>query len=347
MARLIYTITAHDAGHELGDVLHHAAGMSRRGITHAKYREDGLLLDGVRVRTNTIVSAGQVASIALDDAADARAGCSVAAEAGISARSAVEGLFEDESLVVVDKPAGMVMYPGPGHAGDTLGNVVLANLAAAGRPSTLHPVHRLDGGTSGVVVFAGNAHVQHALQQALHTEDFVREYIALCEGVPGASDAPAIGDVGTLTCEDGEFVVDAPIARISYSPNVFAAVAPDDARGKHARTRFSVEESFEAETPAGSCRVSRLRLRLETGRTHQIRIHLALIGHPLLGDATYGAGPFAYLDATGAACTLVRPALHSSSVTFTHPLTHERLHIACSLPEDLATLATLAAAVTL
>ncbi len=206
----------------------------------------------------------------------------------------------------------------------------------SGRLATLHPVHRLDGGTSGAVVFAYNAHVQHTLQRALHTGAFAREYVAYCEGEPGGSGAACAFDNPALVCEDGEgdeFVVDAPIARISYGPNVFAAVSPDDPAGKPARTHFVVERTFAVDTPSGPRTVSRLRLRLETGRTHQIRIHLALIGHALIGDDTYGHGAFVYL--AGEESVLARPALHSARVSLVHPMTEERLTLNAPLPEDL------------
>ncbi|MBQ3387540.1 MAG: PriCT-2 domain-containing protein, partial [Eggerthellaceae bacterium] len=115
-------------------------------------------------------------------------------------------------------------------------------------------------------------------------------------------------------------------------------VPEDDPDGKAARTHFAVEATATIATPEGPRTVSRLRLRLDTGRTHQIRIHLALTGHPLLGDDTYGAGPFAYLSATGEARVLIRPALHSARIAFAHPITGEALEITSPLPEDLAAL---------
>ncbi len=336
MARLVYVMTPEDEGRLLGDVLRKRAGMSRKGLIHAKYRDDGILLDGVRTRTNMPVRAGQVASVVIEDEDDAREGCTVTAQASPEACAAVSILFEDDALAVVNKPAGMVMYPGPSHWEDTLGNVMLAHTVASGKNATLHPVHRLDGGTSGAVVFAYNAHVQHTLQKGLHTGAFRREYVAFCEGVPGVADT----ENPALTCEDECFTVDAPIARIAYAPSVFAAVSPEDPAGKNARTHFWVERSFWVETPEGSHEVSQLRLQLETGRTHQIRIHMALIGHPLLGDDAYGNGVFTYRGAaTNEWQTLARPALHSAKVQLTHPLTGEAVAIEAPLPEDLAALA--------
>ena len=342
MPRLTYTIAEEDAGRLLGDVIRRRLGLSRRGITHAKYLEDGILLDGVRTRTNMVVQAGQVVDVALADAEGAAEECVVEAAASPEATAQVGILFEDEALVVADKPAGMVMYPGPSHAGDTLANVLLARARAAGHGGLIHPVHRLDAGTSGAVVFAYTGHAQHRLSLALHTEGFQREYVAFCEGVPCIEDVERM-QIGALTCGDGvfgntTFTVEAPIARKGFAPSVFAAVPADDPDGKSARTHFTVEATATIVTPEGPRTISRLRLRLETGRTHQIRIHLALIGHPLVGDDTYGAGPFAYVGAAGEACVLTRPALHSARIAFAHPITGEALEITSPFPEDLADL---------
>ena len=327
MQRLTYTTTDEDDGRLLGDVIRRRLGLSRRGLTHAKWLEDGILLDGVRSRTNMVVRAGQLVDVALADADGAADECTVEAIASPEAAAQVGILYEDDALVVVDKPAGMVMYPGPAHAGDTLSNVVLARARGLGYDGPIHPVHRLDAGTSGAVVFAYTGHAQYRLSAALHTDGFVREYVAFCEGVPHECDKYP----GYLSHDGGEFTVDAPIARKGFAPSVFAAVGDDDPDGKPARTHFRVEETFTLDTPDGPRTVSRLRLRLETGRTHQIRIHLALIGHPLLGDATYGAGPFA---------GLARPALHSACITLDHPITGQRLRVESPLPADLVTLGT-------
>ena len=337
MSRLTYITTDEDAGRALGDVIRRRLGLSRRGLTHAKYLEDGILLDGVRSRTNAVVAAGQLIDVALADSPLTEEACTLQAQASAEAAAQVGILYEDEALVVADKPAGMVMYPGPAHAGDTLANVLLARARAAGHEGMLHPVHRLDAGTSGAVVFAYNGFTQHRLSEALHTDSFVREYVAFCEGVPAALDAEGM-QIGRPTCENGEFAVEAPIARVGYAPSVFTAVADDDPRGKAARTRFRVEATVAVDTPDGPREVSRLRLRLETGRTHQIRIHLALVGHPLLGDDTYGAGAFAYFDAAAQPGELPRPALHSARIALTHPMTGGRLTLEAPLPADLQAL---------
>ena len=341
MQRLTYTITEEDAGRLLGDVLRRRLGLSRRGLTHAKYLVDGILLDGVRSRTNAVVRAGQVADVVLADADGAAEACTVEAVASAEAASQVGVLFEDDALVVADKPAGMVMYPGPAHADDTLANVLLARARATGHEGLIHPVHRLDAGTSGAVVFAYTGYVQHRLNEALHTDGFVREYVAFCEGNP----AEAVGEnlpFGRLTCVNGEFTVEASIARKGFAPSIFAAVPDDDPDGKPARTHFRVEETSTVRTADGLRTVSRLRLRLETGRTHQIRIHMALIGHPLLGDETYGHGPFAYFDEEGKSRELTRPALHSACIAMDHPISSERLCVTSPLPPDLQALDALA-----
>ena len=345
MPRLTYTATEEDAGRLLGDVIRRRLGLSRRGLTHAKYLEDGILVDGVRSRTNAVVAAGQAIDVAMADAEGAVEECVVEPAASPEVAAQVHILYEDEALVVADKPAGMVMYPGPAHAGDTLANVLLARARAAGHEGLIHPVHRLDAGTSGAVVFAYTGHAQHRLSLALHTEGFLREYVAFCEGVPRAADAERM-QLGSLTCDNAEwdgrpaptFTVEAPIARKGFAPSVFAAVSDDDPDGKPARTHFTVEASGTIDTASDPREVSRLRLRLETGRTHQIRIHLALMGHPLLGDATYGAGSFAYVDAAGIPGELARPALHSACVVMDHPITGDCLRVEAPMPGNLQAL---------
>ena len=341
MTRLEFTVPPEADGKLLGDVLRKFAGMSRSGVVRAKYTDNGIMLDGVRSRTNMPVRTGQHLSIHLDDAVEKIEACTVVADADADAPDAawrsLDILYEDESLVVVNKPAGLSMYPGPGHWDNTLGNMMQARTRALGLQSTLHPIHRLDIGTSGAVLFAYNAHAQHRLTEGMHGQGFTRQYLAFCEGVPSADDVPALLDA-VLTCENGCFTVEANIARVSYAPSVFAAVPADHEAGKYARTHFRVEESFTLQTPQGETTVSRLRLTLDTGRTHQIRIHMALLGHPLLGDDAYGTGAFTYVGEGGEERALTRPALHSAAVDLVHPLTGEALHLEAPLPEDLAAL---------
>ena len=233
-------------------------------------------------------------------------------------------LHEDDQIVVIDKPAGLVVHPAAGHADGTLVNALIAHcgdsLSGIGGVRRPGIVHRLDKDTSGVLVVAktDRAHKALSRQFAAHGRDgkLERAYEALAWGVPARRQ-------GT---------VDAPLAR-SAANRTKIAVRED---GREAVTHFEVLETFPA---AGDGKVSLLRCVLETGRTHQIRVHLAHIGYPLLGDLTYGAGFKASAGmlpgpAREALAGLRRQALHARTLAFEHPATKRRMRFESPLPED-------------
>jgi 23S rRNA pseudouridine1911/1915/1917 synthase len=212
----------------------------------------------------------------------------------------------DDELAVVDKPAGLVVHPAPSHTGPTLVSelgALLGGGAEADRPGI---VHRLDKDTSGPLVVARNDEAHAALQKQVQRREVERIYLALARG--------------RLASRTG--TIDAPIGRASHQRH---RMAVSGAAPREARTHFEVIELLDAETY--------LEVRLETGRTHQIRAHFAAIGHPLSGDATYG-GESKY--------GLERQFLHAHRLAFTHPLSGERMSFTSDLPADLA--AALAAA---
>ncbi len=241
-------------------------------------------------------------------------------------------VYEDDDLLVVDKPAGLVTHPAPGHPGGTLVNALLAHAgdALSGIGGVKRPgiVHRLDKDTSGLLVVAKTdlAHQGLSEQFAAHGADgrIERTYLAL---VWGGFDRPR----GTI---------DAPLGRSPTNRRKIAVV--DIQAGRRAVTHYHAEACYGRDAEA---LVSRLRLRLETGRTHQIRVHLASIGHPLLGDKTYGAGYKSRAaklpDAARAALSaLDRQALHARTLAFEHPRTGQTMCFESPLPDDLARLAT-------
>jgi len=287
-------------GTRVYDVLREQLGASDGCVRRAKHIEGGLLLDGQPTWTNAHVKAGQEVALAIEAPGLAGSSTDIAPEDG-----PVSVVYTDDDVLVVEKPADLVMYPGPSHPGGTLANRLVGWLAARGRQCGLQAAHRLDRGTSGLVAFALNSYAKDRLQTQLHTEAFEREYLAVCKGWPSPS----------------EGVVEVPLGKLSTSPNVFGVV-PD---GKPAITRYRVVE--RAESPAGG-RCALVRLRLETGRTHQIRIHMAHIGHPLVGDDAYGTPSSA----------IARPALHSARLAFDHPVTGARLEFDSPLPADMARL---------
>jgi len=219
----------------------------------------------------------------------------------------------DDDVVVVDKPAGLVVHPGAGHRTGTLvhGLVArfpdLADLPArvGSEPDRPGIVHRLDRGTSGLLVVARTPDAYRSLVAQLSSREVVRTYRALV--------------LGTVEGESG--VVDAPIGRSVSTPTRMAV----SRKGKEARTRYRVEERFALPAPTTLVRAS-----LETGRTHQIRVHLSAIGHPVVGDEPYGQGR----SLPGA--TVRRPFLHASALSFEHPRSGERVSWTSELPEDLA-----------
>lgn len=217
-------------------------------------------------------------------------------------------VFEDSDVVVIDKPAGMVMYPGPGHPSQTVLNALLfrypdiRKVGSEGRPGVFH---RLDKGTSGLVAFAVSARAYERMVIQIQDRQVVRGYTALVSG--------------SIPCEAG--TIDAPMAR---SRKDRKRMAVDVATGREAVTTFEVSERFGAD-------FTLMDVRLQTGRTHQIRVHFAHIGHPVTGDPEYSrrtrASKWLGLD---------RQFLHASKLAFAHPISGEPLSFASELPGDLS-----------
>lgn len=225
--------------------------------------------------------------------------------------------FEDENLIVVDKPAGMVVHPAAGNPDGTLVNALLHH--CAGRLSGINGVarpgivHRIDKDTSGLLVVAKTdaAHEGLAAQFAAHSID--RRYLAVCAGQPN----PAEG------------TIDARLGRSDADRKKMAVLPADSSRGKHAVTHYRTLRRL--------AHAALIECRLETGRTHQVRVHAASIGHPLLGDPAYGGTPKALrplLERLG----FRRQALHAAELGFIHPVTGERLSFSAELPPDMAEL---------
>ena len=213
-----------------------------------------------------------------------------------------EVVFEDDHLLVVDKPAGVVTHPAPGHEAGTLAQGLAGRAAGGDDPWRPGIVHRLDRDTSGLLVVAKSDAVHRALQELIRKREMRREYLALVSGRPDAR-------TGTI---------DAPIGR-DRRDRTAHSTSTDSPR--EAVTHFEVEEAF--------ARTTLLRVRLETGRTHQIRVHLTAIGHPVCGDRQYGGGP------CGQRLGLTRQYLHASRLAFTHPETGEFVLCESNLPVDL------------
>ena len=227
-------------------------------------------------------------------------------------------LFEDRHLIVLDKPAGLVVHPAPGHAEGTLVNALLGHagdemegIGGEARPGI---VHRLDKDTSGIMVVAKSQAAHVGLSRAFHDRDLDRDYLALVWGVP----QPAEGEV------------EGAIGRHGVDRKRMAVVTRG---GKPALTRYATLEAMH-----GACAL--LRCRLATGRTHQIRVHLAHLGHPLLGDPVYlrripAVSRELDPEAREAALAFPRQALHAASLRFRHPVTGADLAFHSEPPDDL------------
>ncbi len=248
-------------------------------------------------------------------------------------------LYEDAELVVVNKPPGMVVHPAPGSGSGTLVNALLhhcgASLSGIGGEKRPGIVHRIDKDTSGVLVAAKTDRAHHGLARQFEAHDVERRYLALCHGVPSQAEARLHGVKG-VSFEPGGVVKIA--TGIDRHRTERQRQAVRFAGGRHAITRLRVLEGF-GDPPAAAL----VECRLETGRTHQIRVHMAHIGHGLIGDTTYGgrrklSEKAIGRDAAQATATFPRQALHAASLGFDHPVTGQRLDFEAPLPPDMADL---------
>jgi 23S rRNA pseudouridine1911/1915/1917 synthase len=221
----------------------------------------------------------------------------VVVEAAVDAPFSIA--YQDDSLLIVEKPAGVVVHPARGHWTGTLAQALAGHGAGGGEEWRAGIVHRLDRDTSGLLVVAKNDEVHRALKAALSARELRREYLALVDGRPSAR-------TGTI---------DAPIGR-HRRDRTLMSIDTDD--GREARTHFEIERVLPAATL--------LRVVLETGRTHQIRVHLTAIEHPVCGDRQYG---------TAGRYGLERQFLHAARLAFAHPVTGEPIDVSSPLPDDL------------
>ncbi len=292
------TVAPNDAGTRLDRFL--AGPLGSRTRAAAVIDEGAVLVDGVARPKRHVIRAGAIVTVQRT----AGDGDEIAAT-GDPAPFTIA--FEDQHLLVVDKPAGVVVHPAAGHRTGTLAQALSA--LAAGGPDTGRAgiVHRLDRDTSGLIVVARSDTVHRALTRSLARRELRREYLALVDGRPEARS-------GTI---------DAPIGRDRRDRKRHSL---DTGVPREARTHFEIERLLPASTL--------LRVVLETGRTHQIRVHMAAIGHPVCGDPQYGvAGRYG----------LSRQFLHAARLAFTHPVTGAAIDVSSELPDDLTAALRLAA----
>ena len=282
-------ITEREAGRTVKSVVLKELRVSRGQFSHLKFA-GGVWVDGKEARADQRLHAGQMLRLILRDEEAAPL---------IPWDIPVHIPFMDEDVFVIDKPAPLPTLSSAHQQGPTLENALYAHLGCP-PDYVFRPVNRLDKGTSGLLAVARNAHAQQLLQRMLHTDAFVREYLAVCQG----------------HLPESEGVIDDPIGRLENS--VKRVISPD---GLPARTHYRIVAETE--------NLSLVRLRLETGRTHQIRVHLAAAGCPIVGDYLY--------NPSGADPRLPgRFALHACRLALTHPITGARVAVCSPLPDDLS-----------
>ena len=270
---------------------------------------------------------GQVYTLRLDLAADVET---------LAEDIALSVVYEDGDLIVIDKPAGMVVHPAPGSPTGTLVNALLAHcgdtLSGIGGERRPGIVHRIDKDTTGLLVVAKSDRAHHGLAAQFEEHTVNRRYLALVHGVPLPSDPRIRGLKGVSFEPGGILKIATHLARHKTDRQRQAVVWE---QGRHAITRARAIENFSNGAALVEC-------WLETGRTHQIRVHLAYVGHGLVGDQTYGGKKRLSPKLFGAAAALgnafPRQALHAATLGFVHPVTGEQMEFSSPLPDDLTEL---------
>lgn len=293
MRTLTLTITPARAGKDINTLLRRELHLSAADVRRAKALPQGILLDGTPVFTTARVQLGQTLSVVVGD------------QEGSDTIEPVPGpldiRYEDEDLLIVDKAGGVPVHPSQGHHGDTLANFILHHYQTQGLTAGFHPVNRLDRGTSGLMAVAKHAYAHQRLQTQLQTGELRRRYLAICQGTPPQ--------------EEGW--VDQPIRRLPGSV-LMRQVHP---QGAPARTHYRLLRR-------GGGR-SLVELVLDTGRTHQIRVHMAFLGCPLAGDFLYGEELPELPE---------RFALHSAALRLLQPVNGEEITLTSPLPPALEAL---------
>ena len=289
MRILTHTVLPEEEGRMVKGILRGSLQLSYTLLKSLKWRENAILLNGQSVHVNAIVHAGDVVSVALSERTPRE-------DLYCENTAAPNIVYEDEDLLVLNKPAGVAMHPKADHAAAPSLAAMLTGYLGEG--SVPHFVSRLDKGTSGLLIAAKSGYVHDRLRRALHSSELRREYRAVA--------------VGQVTPPRG--VIDAPIGRADGS--IIRRCVRED--GLVSRTEYEVLQTTE--------RFTLLRLRPETGRTHQLRVHMAYLGHPLAGDWLYG---------TEDKNLIARPALHSYELWFTQPVTGQEMHFTAPIPQDM------------
>lgn len=288
--------TEKEEGMQVRTILERRLGVSRKLLSRLKLTELGLTVNGRRVYTSDRIHAGDVVTIRMEKERS---------DDILPEPIPIDIVFEDEDLLIVNKRAGLIVHPTHGHYTGTLANGVVHYWQERGEIVRFRPIHRLDEHTSGLVVIAKTPYVHQQLSEQLQADEIEKRYLAFVHQKP----AKASG------------TVDGPIDRDPERPHLRIVTQGGYPSVTHYETAVVYRDG------AFSC----VRLVLETGRTHQIRVHMQSIGCPLIGDEMYG--PDAGLGPADEVAG--RQALHAESIAFTHPITRERMQWTAPLPEDL------------
>ena len=279
--KIDYVVPPKFDGEKVNNFLRGGIGISYRTVRSLKQIKGSMLLDGEPIRTIDPLKAGATLTLILPaDKSTAQ-----------PQQAHFETLYEDDDILVINKPAGLAMHPTHNHQGDTLANAVAYYLAQKGKDAVFRTAGRLDKGTSGIVICA-----LHKFASAKLAGSYEKEYIAIVEGN-----------------YEGSGTINAPIIR----PDPMKTLRAVGEGGEHAVTHWTAMDSANG--------LSTLHITLETGRTHQIRVHFASLGTPLAGDDMYG----------GSTDKISRHALHCAKVTLIHPVTNEKMVFEAPLPDDM------------
>lgn len=302
------TVTEEMEGLTAEQLLRTRLHLSGARIRSLKFMPDGIRVNGVRVRSNTVLRAGDVLTLPREDS-PAQAKKLLPYEGPRDLTPSV--CYEDAFLLAADKPAGLVVHPAGGHRQDTLANLLQDYLDRTDPGARVHLLGRLDKDTSGLILCAKNEQTAHRLQKEKAREGFGKTYLALA--------------AGEFECGGTEQSISLPLSPVRDPGTRIVRLTPSG-DGAPALTHFTVEQAFPG--------YALLKLHLSSGRMHQIRAHLAAAGHPLLGDPLYGdpAVNRLYSD------RIRRSALHAAAISFPHPETGEMISLFSPLPPDMASL---------
>lgn len=300
---LVYVVSTEDEGSQLKSILRNRMKLSRSLLSKLKQTEQGITLNGERVYTSVTVRAGDRLEIRM---------VRESSDNILPQDLPIDIIYEDDHLLIVNKSAGMIVHPTHGHYTNTLANAVVHHWLVQGQQVRFRPIHRLDQDTSGVLAIAKNPFVHQHVSEQMKRNEFEKEYISFVHNHP----IPA------------EATISAPIDRDLINPHV-RVVTPDG--GYPSVTLYQTERIY------GDGQAALVRIWLETGRTHQIRVHMKHIGCPLIGDKMYGLEPKTELEQVRD-CYIARQALHAEKLTFAHPMTGDRMEFKANWSEDLLAL---------